>query len=714
VETLPLALLRLRESEIVRLCGLMRAAHGQEAARQSKVTQAERKAGTLRATILDGDISRVVAAHFSDGGLTGWECACPVGATHQAASNIAAASAAQPQQPAHSFACEHVAALLWAWLRDPRQFQTEESRSVALPAPAGEDTGGTPPAPAALESLDSVARQLLGLLALAGGSATDEEALRLFARMGLGSGEEAPPMLRLLYEAGWLARFRRGSQGRSLHAALQQGWQIPAARLSQVPREVPLEEVPAEAVEAELSTHLADGRRLAEQFLLVLAQVVADQTSAHQTMADLPRQLQAQFSLSGEQARFSLAMLYQAGLLSSEQVALASRAPGAAPQERASLSVGGANVGASGETLLRGARLLLWRDTQEVLRDLLMLWLHARPARELADLRDAGVRVATLGKRERQVASEIAAENQAAKAFVLEMLRAVPVGQWWSFGSWVEFVWRFRPAFLRGRQQGLLRPQWWLERPEDGRALALEVRGEWRQGEGRYLALLFRHALHWLGLLDLAFDARGRLQAFRLTEQGALLLAEVPLDSKLAPTPAPTSQDEQKLLLQPIKDDCLLVPLAALRAAQASALETLLHWCEPAGATAAGLLVRPSARRVAASLDAKHDLDAWLATLEAVSPATSVQPALKALVERVRGWAAAYGRVRLYSGVALLEVAEAGLMRELERVAHLDKRRDHALSPEMALIRPADVEPLLEELWRRGYAPWMRHDEDAH
>ncbi len=713
MDALPLALLRLHESEIVRLCGLTRAAQGQEAARQGKITQAERVAGTLRATMLEGETSRVVAAHFSDAGMEGWECSCPVFAERQAAPSTASSRGASPAdlppEPIRAprfplFACEHVAALLSAWLLNPRQFHTEGAapseplaRGPVLQAKEAAPVSPTvdqPPASAALESLGPAARRLLGLLALAGGRASDEEARRLFARVGLGPIEAAPQTLKQLHEVGWLERLQPDSlrRARPLASTEPQGWAIPAVLLAQVPREVALEEMPA--VDA-LTIAPADASRLPGLLVLALSLVLADTVPDERV-----RMLQGQLALPAEQARFFLMLLFLVGLLPEGQFT----------------RMGSAEVNsgaAAGELLLRGARFLLWRKDDEVARDLLLLWRHAHLTGELIDLREVGVRVVTLHRRERLRGADIAAENQAAKAFVLDLLGAVPAGRWWSFGSWVEFVWRFRPEFLRGRQQALLRPEWWLERVEDGKTLSPEVRAEWRQAEGRYLALLFRRALHWLGLLDLAFDAQGRLKAFRVTPDGARLLqkAAMAVDEQESAAPAvPTApmlpeHAQKPLPLRAMEGGRLLVPAAALRDADPEAVETLFQWCEPAGATAEGLLVQPTARRVAAALDAGGDLEAWLAALASTKP---VQPAVSALIARVRGWAAAYGRVRLYPAATLLEVADAALMRELERVVNLAERRDHALSPEMAVIRPADVEPLIEELRRRGYAPWCK------
>lgn len=347
-------------------------------------------------------------------------------------------------------------------------------------------------------------------------------------------------------------------------------------------------------------------------------------------------------------------------------------------------------------TLLSTYRLLLARPETEVARDLFTHWLHAHSARELLELRDAGVRVAWLKQREARHPSDVAAENLAARQFVVQLLRWAPAGRWWSFRSLVEFVWRFQPTFLRGRQQTFLRPQWWLERLPDGHELSMDVRAEWRQAEGRYIALLLRRALHWLGAVDLALDAQGRLKGFRVTALGAFLLGA---EAQYQAVPVPVGL--LSALLQLEEDGTLLARLGGL---DSERLETLLWWCEPVGATAEALRFLPSAERVAAALDAGQDLATWLAWLEQQHQSA----ALTALLAQVRRWAALYGQVCLYESVTVLDVSDPALLHELEATLDLSARFvDHALGSGLVVLRSGTVETLVEEMRRRGYVPWI-------
>jgi len=217
------------------------------------------------------------------------------------------------------------------------------------------------------------------------------------------------------------------------------------------------------------------------------------------------------------------------------------------------------------------------------------------------------------------------------------------------------------------------------------------------------IALLVRRALHWLGVVDLALDEQGRLKGFRVTPFGSWVLGAVAsgddaLERAEAARPVAASALPDALQFQ---DDGTL--LASLDALSADLLETLLCWCDPCGAARQGLRFRPSARRVAAALDAGQDLEAWLAWLEQHPPGVG----LSTLMAQLRRWAALYGQVRLYESATLLEVADPALLRELEATLDLSGQFiDHALSPSLALLRPGSVGALVEEMRRRGYSPW--------
>jgi hypothetical protein len=729
-DSLPVVLLHLREAELVRLCGLARAARGQDYARTGRVRQAEREAGTLRATALEGETTQEVSAHFSDSGLDVWECTCspvPPGQT---------AAAPEVRAP-----CEHVAALLSLWVREPGQFRVAPLSPAAfsanplasapeapempplpgLPAPAipvpSELAAAPVPSLASLEHLDENLRRFLNLLALAGGSVTEHEALRLFGRLELGEPEAALASLEQLRQHGFVQPiFAAAPASRQAAAAKSPaGWSIPETLLEHLPRVLPLAPLPEVwSPESGLREQRAEPT-LPALLVLVVAQMVdrgaplplaaaSQQPSSRSTFdldAGLAQQWAPQLKTTPDQVRFCLALLRLQGMLPSPAIA---RAPA---QQAAALARPAISSEQARETLLRAYRVLLARPETEVGRDLFTHWLHAPHARELMELRDAGVRVAWLSRRETRPAPNIDAENQAARQFIIDLLRRVPAGRWWSFRSFVEFVWRFQPAFLRGRQQTFLRPQWWLERLPEGQPLSMEVRADWRQAEGRYIALLVRRALHWLGAVDLALDEQGRLKGFRITPLGSLLFTS---SASAEDAPAPVILPPASALpavLQPQDDGTLLVSLAAL---DGERLETLLWWCDPAGATAEALRFRPSAERVAAALDAGQDFTALLAWLEE-QPQSA---ALSALVAQVRRWAALYGQVRLSASVTLLEVGDPALWSELEATLDLSAQFvDHSLAPGLAVLRPAAAGGLVEEMQRRGYTPWITDDEAA-
>ena len=722
---LPVALPHLREAEIVRLCGLARAARGQECARTGGVRQAERSAGTLRAAVVDGAFVRAAQACFSDTGLDAWECECspePLDLTN-------AAPGLRPP-------CEHVAALLSLWVREPEQFRVVDlsapSTDDALPemrqrpaAPPEASTAAVldspepavPPIPSLkdLEHVDDELRRLLNLLALAGGSATEHEAQRLFVRLELGEPEAAEAALEQLHQLGFVQPiFATASASR--HAAAVEriaGWSVPEAVLAFLPRELPLTPLP-EALTPAVQQEQPLERTLPALLLLVAAQMVEQGASAPKISADPPPTSRSRLDLDAalaqqwaqplettpEQLRFCLALLRLLGILP-----LLDSARGTAQRQSTAIARPKVSPEQARETLLRAYRLLRARPEAEVRRDLFTHWLHAQHARELVELRDAGVRVAWLSQRDTKQMPALAAENQAARQAISNLLRWAPAGRWWSFSSLVEFVWRFQPGFLRGRQQTFLRPQWWLERLPDGEPLSPDVRAEWRQAEGRYIALLMRRALHWLGVVDLALDEQGRLKGFRVTPQGAALLGEAIASEAVESAAAPVPAASRPAALQLQEDGILLATLGGLQPEQ---LDMLLWWCEPAGATAEALRFRPTAERTGAALDAGQDVAAWLARLEA----QPLSAALIALVNQVRQWAALYGQVRLYPSATLLEVADPALLGELEAALGLSARFiDHSLAPGLAVLRADTGGALVEEMQRRGYIPWITDHE---
>ncbi len=129
------ALLRLREADVVRFCGLAAAARGLESVAQHAVTQGQRAENWLSATVSEREtMAHAWAEAIGSDPLTiRWRCSCRT----------------MPEAaPIPPLACEHVAALLTAWIRDPASFTSfttvtssaNDSGNTNRTADAPEDT----------------------------------------------------------------------------------------------------------------------------------------------------------------------------------------------------------------------------------------------------------------------------------------------------------------------------------------------------------------------------------------------------------------------------------------------------------------------------------------------------------------------------------------------------------------------------------------------
>jgi hypothetical protein len=87
--------------------------------------------------------------------------------------------------------------------------------------------------------------------------------------------------------------------------------------------------------------------------------------------------------------------------------------------------------------------------------------------------------------------------------------------------------------------------------------------------------------------------------------------------------------------------------------------------------------------------------------------------ALSSLLTQVERWIANYGRVRFYTNVAMLEVADAVVMRELNATTALDEQVVRSIHPTLHILKRPTAERLIDDLKRRGQMPLL-HDEDAY
>lgn len=752
------ALLRLREADVVRLCGLAAAAAGLEAAARHAVLRARREGGRL-AAVVAGEAECAVWAEFTDDGdlnTTRWGCTCEPGTS-------------APGPPA----CSHVAALLAAWIRDPDIFDAAAAAPPPSPTPPGpRPAGAAPPreppqargagaprpmpAPttrgplplgeelarlparelqamalrvlgadlpehearlrlaealaddvylsAVVARLDAGAQSLLGLLNLLGGIATTADLEGIAERSGRSPAamrDDAAVLERhgLLFRAVGPPQF--APAGDEPRRALT-GWRVPREIRVALDLTLPLERLPAHGngpplLGASPQEHQALRPQRGSPRPLCLALALLAHAPA--PLGPIAR------ASAGEAAR-------QPSTTSGSNRVLASIPGDLAPGRLHELARGaGLEPGA---TRLARRVLLLAREQAEgqpisdiasvpeaerplVLRAGFRLWANAAVPAELADLAHSGapVRARFDATHPAFTMAAIGEDCAAGRRFVLRLLRAAQPGTWYALDALLDLIWRLRPLFLRGRQQTYSAPMWWLER--DGRQLRPGVREEWLAGEGEYLCALLAGPLYDWGALDLARDTMRQPQAFRLAPFGRFLLGHEG-DAQQVDIEAALRGKWGPPALATREGALAVQPLAAA----AGLLWALAHWARPTSVAGGRLIVTPSPDLACAAFDRDVKPDDLLARLRALEVPGGPRAA-EALAQPLAAWRAAYGQTRIEAGWALLEARDAPALVEALAAVPDVAARCRRLGETFALVPAGDLPALQKALTRRSY-----------
>ncbi len=752
----PTPLLRLRESDVVRLCGLAAVARGMEYERDAAVTHGTRKGARLAAEVAGEPEAQVwveAPGDIEPGAVT-WGCTL------------------HPHQSAADLACEHVAALLTAWIRHPDDF-----RDLAPPPPddnpARSDVGPSPrervEQPSLLEP--SRTRRSPGATTLAGELARLSSAdVREVARRVLGAVPEAtdtqrqallvraltdPGRLRALVErldervrallaaalfaggsltvndldayaersgqpasavqtqAGILERhallFRvagagvadgtRGERGRTLS-----GWRIPPDVRQALPWLVPLRPSPNSP-----STDGAPNAPPAPDALpAALAEMRVDRATPRELARALALLARAPAPLGPYAERRperperaptnARGRVLVPGDLAPERLVELARAAGLAP----------------GITRLARRVLLLAREdapgqpltdlatvhSQErplALRAGFLLWRDAQAPFELKDLdaSNAPVRVRLALDHAAFSPAALASEVAEARSFLVRLVGRLPSGTWYAVDDLLDLLWRMRPGFLRGKQRTFEFPYWTFEDAQTGRALRSSEESEWRLGEGTFVRHVLAGPLAWWGMVEVARRADGTLAAFRRTPFGQYLVCQSEQEMRVpAETEAALAGGDRTPVL-PARDGMLAVDVLA---SDGPLLAELDRWARVAALANGRLLYAPSAERAASALDDGARPETLLALLRTLAPR-----AAETIAPRLTVWQAAYGRSRLHVGMVLLDAADEATLREALAYVPEIAARCRILGPAVALVPADDLDRLTATLSRRGY-----------
>ncbi|HTI14381.1 MAG TPA: hypothetical protein VL461_07400 [Dictyobacter sp.] len=371
------------------------------------------------------------------------------------------------------------------------------------------------------------------------------------------------------------------------------------------------------------------------------------------------------------------------------------------------------------------AQLLLGDMHGEVLRDLFQLWVKRSSYHELSDLLEHGVRICcrvTSAGMPLLRPGELKAEMSEARQTLLTLLAQSPRGKWIHFQAFAKFIWRLNPLFLQQRQRLFAAPHWWFEQ-EDRRPFKPLQWNDWRRGELLYLTRFMSGPLYWWGICDLALSSQGQLLAFRLNPLAESLLSamqdgggegEHNAENALLASSSVASQtaDEKQPLQVMTGNDGQILVACSLEAW--SLIELCEIFAEPIGVEHHFLRYRFTARTIAKALGRGQRPERLFAILRALVELRDEQSeALQQLLTQLENWLAGYGRVRIYTGVTLLETIEPVVMRELSAITTVEEQIMRTFQPTLHVLRPGTTGKVLEELRRRGHAPLV-HTEDSY
>ena len=579
-------------------------------------------------------------------------------------------------------------------------------------------------------ALEKPQRQLLATLALAGGTMTDEDLRGLYERFAFGQPDKLQATLLSLQAKGLLFHT-------SLNSAPQQriglsgtvydvGWHIPAE--VQAALHVPLPITPF-TISSEDDTDIPRIQEVQPYSLLpdllLVARVLNGYRLEHEdekvervpaSRAAAPSFTPARpsnaFVNDGTGSILPPAGVPSVSMLETVQQALAHESRFlryAVSLLRLADILHKDDAGTPNLRLLpNAARLLIGPNYAEVARDLFELWLTQPGYEELYDLQEEGLRLrcrTTPLNHSILRPGELESENCEARQWLVALIAQAPREQWISFTAFARFIYRLNPTFLQKRQRLFPSPHWWLEE-EEGHPLQPKQMNDWMRAEGHYLARLLRGPLHWWGITDLALSTDGHLLAFRLTPLAGLLLTGLPLEDEAAqPSLSPTFATP---LLEVLESGELLVQCCF---AAWPLVELIEEFMDSAGVRAERLCYSLYPKALALALSRGQQPTALLSVLEELA-ANEERPngPLARLITQLTNWTASYGRVRLYTGVSVLEVADNLVLRELTATTSLEEQIVQTVTPTLMILRKQGMERMLEDLKRRGSAPLL-HEE---
>lgn len=286
------------------------------------------------------------------------------------------------------------------------------------------------------------------------------------------------------------------------------------------------------------------------------------------------------------------------------------------------------------------------------------------------------------------------------RLLVLRVLACLPDGKWVMLDdllglmghTWLHFDQSPWQTYWYTPQK----PGWFLAKGESQQPLNPKDTQAWALAQGSFIRYLITGPLYWLGLADLSFN-EGLLTAVRLHGLADLYWdrIEVPPAPDHAVTQAATAPPAEAVATDEYR---ITVNPTAISAQAHSLLDKIarLEVMEPER-----FVYRLEAQAAHASFEAglalSEVIEGWEQHLAIPMPET--------IHSKLSEWWQAYGQVRIYEDVTIIEFGDDYALAEMKAVTSLENYLIAEISPRLVLI-PQDAVPFLTaELEKAGYTP---------
>ncbi len=286
------------------------------------------------------------------------------------------------------------------------------------------------------------------------------------------------------------------------------------------------------------------------------------------------------------------------------------------------------------------------------------------------------------------------------RQLVLRALASLPDGKWVALEDLFRLMRIVWPRFDQTVWQTFRFPQstgsWFLAEAGSETPLSPANAEHWQLAQGNFIRTIITGPLHWLGLADLSFSD-GELAAVRFHGLADLYWDRVetpPAPRHTAAHAQPTSPEEV------VRTDHHTISVhPSTTSAQAHNLLDKMARLETATADLFVYQLDPQAAYEAFEAGAalSEILDDW----EQLMPV----PMPEAIRAQLTDWWEAYGRVRIYEDLTVIEFSDDYALAEMKAVTSLEEHLIAEVSPRLVVVPQKAVTPLVAELEKAGYTP---------